>query len=264
MWGPSRREAGLSVSFEPHETGVRGSPEGRLSPFSTLPRRWWGWPISAQGRWSGQGIRIAAGVCTRHGRLVRRNPSRSGSPAGTGARLRRAGAGWRASRDTRRARAPEGALRRPSPKDVSSGRSGPRRNSRGQARRARDGRRQRAPVREPEHLRQQAQPVEEAAAGSGPVPARPPQVADAVQERVQREGEQVQRGEQVRQAVLAMSEVVREVTPARSSSEGWRQRTAESEGRGKRKRSTPWASRNIVARSGTDGSGWGASRSGSE
>lgn len=80
---------------------------------------------------------------------------------------------------------------------------------------------QRGPVREPEHLREHAQLVEEAAAGAGLAPALLPQVGDAIQDLVQREGEQVQRREQVRQTVLAVPEVVLEVVAvARQAIEG--------------------------------------------
>ena len=67
------------------------------------------------------------------------------------------------------------------------------------------------PVREPVPLRQTAQIIEEVAACAGIVAALPPQAPHAVQQRVQREGEQVESGEQIGQAPAAVPEIVLEI-----------------------------------------------------
>ena len=61
-----------------------------------------------------------------------------------------------------------------------------------------------------------AQGREEVAPGAGPSPALPPQAGHAVLDRMQRKGEQVQRGEQVGQALAAVPEVALEVEPWRA------------------------------------------------
>lgn len=59
---------------------------------------------------------------------------------------------------------------------------------------------QSGPVSEPEHFHEHAQLLAAAAACAGRVPVQPARIADAVQDRVQRERGQIQCGEQVRQA----------------------------------------------------------------
>ena len=75
----------------------------------------------------------------------------------------------------------------------------------------RGGLEQGGPAAEAEPLREEAQGREEVAPRAGPSPALPPHVRDAVQHCMQRESEQVQRGQQVDQALAAMPEVALDV-----------------------------------------------------
>lgn len=61
---------------------------------------------------------------------------------------------------------------------------------------------QSGPVREVDTLGEEAELVEEVAPGTGLCPTRPPQLAEAVQHCVQGAGQQVQRRQQIRQALL--------------------------------------------------------------
>ena len=152
------------------EFGDRGKrfPEGSCNAYRPMVLA----PSSSQNRWSDQGIGVIANGRTRHGLLVRSKPGRSESPAETRGPSARGWSRW-AGLSTRRSgvgsrRSPAVAGRQA--QGVMTGQAGAPEQPRVGVWWAQDGSQQRVAVREPEHLRQDAQLVEEAAPGASLVP----------------------------------------------------------------------------------------------